>query len=296
MAKHEFGGAWTQDKLERIRSYLVEYTKIFTKNAAASFYTTIYVDALAGTGYRTDSQRDIRQENLFPELNETDAQEFLKGSTRIALEVEPPFDQFVFVEKIEGRVDDLNILKAQFPEKADRIKILQGDCNQRLKKWCDETNWQKHRAVVFLDPYGMQVSWELIETIAKTRAIDLWILFPLGMAVNRMLTRGERPPKKWAENLTRIFGSDEWQKEFYRTEIVDTLFGDQYTVEAKDADFKKISKYFVCRLKNVFPHVSENPHPLRNSRNVPLFLLCFAAGNPNKGHIAVKIASHILSM
>jgi len=274
----------------------VEYTKIFTKNPAASFYTTIYVDALAGTGYRTDSPKETSQENLFPELNETDVQEFLKGSTRIALEVEPSFDQFVFVEKIEGRVDDLNNLKAQFPKKTDRIKILHGDCNQQLKRWCGETNWHKHRAVVFLDPYGMQVGWELIETIARTRAIDLWILFPLGMAVNRMLTRGERPPKKWADTLTRIFGSDEWQMEFYRSETVDTLFGDQYIVDVKDADFKKISKYFVHRLKSVFPYVSENPHPLRNSRNVPLFLLCFAAANPKKGNIAVKIASHILSM
>lgn len=33
---------------------------------------------------------------------------------------------------------------------------------------------------------------------------------------------------------------------------------------------------------------------MRNSKNVPLYLLCFAAGNPRGGPIAVKIAQDIL--
>jgi hypothetical protein len=42
-----------------------------------------------------------------------------------------------------------------------------------LKKWCKERNWQKERAVVYLDPYGMQVEWSTIEALAATKAIDL---------------------------------------------------------------------------------------------------------------------------
>lgn len=33
---------------------------------------------------------------------------------------------------------------------------------------------------MFLDPYGMQVERETIDTIARTKAIDTWLLFPLG--------------------------------------------------------------------------------------------------------------------
>jgi hypothetical protein len=34
---------------------------------------------------------------------------------------------------------------------------------------------------------------------------------------------------------------------------------------------------------------------LRNSRNVPLYLLCFAVGNAGKGKdIALRIANHLL--
>jgi three-Cys-motif partner protein len=46
-----------------------------------------------------------------------------------------------------------------------------------MRKICDN-DWRSHRAVLFLDPYGMQVEWQTIEAIAKTAAIDLWLLFP----------------------------------------------------------------------------------------------------------------------
>ena len=60
------------------------------------------------------------------------------------------------------------------------------------------------------------MDWSLIEAIANTRAVDLWILFPLGIAVNRLLTKAELPPKKWAEALTRILGTEEWRDAFIR--------------------------------------------------------------------------------
>jgi hypothetical protein len=50
----------------------------------------------------------------------------------------------------------------------------------------------------------------------------------------------------------------------------------------------------VKRLKTIFTHVAENPLPLLNSSNCPLYLLCFAAGNLKGGPIAKRIAEHIL--
>jgi len=44
----------------------------------------------------------------------------------------------------------------------------------------------------------------------------------------------------------------------------------------------------------VFADVAENPLVLRNSRNTPLYLLCFAAGNSEGAKTAVKIAQNIL--
>ena len=62
---------------------------------------------------------------------------------------------------------------------------------------------------MFLDPYGMQVKWSTLEAIASTRAIDMWLLFPLGQAVNRLLTRNKIPGGPRAERLTETFGTEE---------------------------------------------------------------------------------------
>jgi three-Cys-motif partner protein len=293
MRTHQFGGDWTEEKLELLRRYLIEYTKIFARNPKAQKLTTIYVDAFAGTGYRSSRTRKISHSALSPELLEADADEFLKGSARLALEVEPSFKQYVFIELGAKRVKELEKLKTEFPDKSESIKIVEAEANSYLKKWCARTDWQKCRAVVFLDPYGMQVEWSLIEAIAKTKAIDLWILFPLGVAVNRVLTRGEPPPLEWAQRLTLFFGTDEWQKAFYTRQTIQTLFGEE-ELQVKDADFDSIGKFFVERLKTVFTAVAETPRPLRNSRNVPLYLLCFAAGNPKGAPTALKIANHLL--
>lgn len=291
--QHRFGGPWTEEKLERVRKYLAAYTTIFAKNPRAQKLTPIYVDAFAGTGYRTKPERPDDRTTLFAELTEPEAEGFLKGSAQIALEVEPPFHRYIFVEKDAERASELEELKKQFQEKAASIQIVQQDANTYLKEWCRNTDWQKCRAVVFLDPYGMQVDWGLIEAFANTQAVDLWILFPLGVAVNRLLTRADEPHREWANALTRIFGTDEWRDAFYSRKTENTLFGTEETT-SKDADFDQIGRFFVERLKTVFAAVTENPLPLCNSRNVPLYLLCFAAGNPKGAKTALKIAEDIL--
>ncbi len=293
MAVREFGGDWTEAKLERVGKYLSAYTTIFAKHPRAQKLTPMYVDAFAGTGYRRRLPRLEDQTQLFSELRETDADDFLKGSARIALEVEPPFKQYVFIEQDADHARALEALKRQFPQKASAIHIVRQDANDYLKAWCARTDWQTCRAVMFLDPYGMQVEWSLLEAIAKTKAVDLWILFPLGVAVNRLLTRAEPPSGKWARALTRILGTEDWREAFYPRRVERTLFGEE-EIRTKEADFGKIGRFFVERLKKVFTAVADNPLPLLNSRNVPLYLLCFAAGNPKGAPTALKIAHDLL--
>lgn len=288
-----FGGDWTAAKLERIRKYLHAYTTIFAKNPRAQRLTPIYVDAFAGTGYRSKPQQADTDSPLFDEFADPETQGFLKGSARIALEIEPAFQRYIFIEKDASRGQELEALRQGFPQKANAIHIVREDANTYLKDWCRITDWRSTRAVVFLDPYGMQVEWSLIEAIAETQAIDLWLLFPLGVAVNRLLPRTGVPSEGWARALTRIFGTEDWHDAFYRHETKSTLFGEEEQTK-KDADFARIGRFFVNRLKTVFCGVAENPLPLRNSTNVPLYLLCFASGNPRGAGTAVKIAQHIL--
>jgi hypothetical protein len=72
------------------------------------------------------------------------------------------------------------------------------------------------------------------------------------------------------------------------------LLGGDETQLKKDADFHDILRFFVQRLETVFEAVAPNPLILRNSRNNPLYALCFAASNPRGAPTALKIAEHIL--
>jgi three-Cys-motif partner protein len=295
MDAHRFGGDWTTEKLERVRKYLTAYTTIFKGNPRARYYKTFYVDAFAGTGSRVDSKRKGTGGGLFDSevYDDPDADAYRKGSARIALEVEPGFDEYLLIERSPKRAEELKTVVSSLPGREGQVKIESGEANELLQGWCKRTNWMKGRAVVFLDPYGMQVEWETLVVLAKTRAIDLWYLLPLGVAVNRLLPRGRPPPAIWAQAVTRLLGTEEWRTRFYQIQSEDTLFGPA-SREQKGTDLEQIGGFFVERLKTIFTQVAENPLTLRNSKSNPIYLLCFAAGNPKGAKTAVKIAQDIL--
>lgn len=89
--------------------------------------------------------------------------------------------------------------------------------------------------------------------------------------------------------------TEDWFDEFYRAETTTDLFGDDHTRIVKQATTGTIGRYFVDRLKTVFTAVADQPRVLSNSKGSPLYLLCFAAGNPKGAPIALKIANHLLS-
>jgi len=286
----DFGGDWTDEKLERVRKYLAAYTTIMSKQP----FRFAYIDAFAGTGYRDLRQETSSGELMFPELAEQESQHFLEGSARIALQIRPGFHKYIFIEKDGRRFEELKKLRDEFPSVQDDIILVNADANSYLQEdLCENRNWQNHRAVLFLDPYGMQVEWKTIEAIAHTQAIDLWILFPLGVAVNRLLRKDGNIDPVIRARLDRLFGATDWYDAFYRTVKRVGLFGEE-TITEKVGGFESISEYFVKRLKTTFADVAKNPLPLYNSRNNPLYLLCFASGNPRGAKTAVKIAQHIL--
>ena len=290
MKKIQFGGNWTEEKLERVREYLTAYTTAL-KNQ--SFHLR-YIDAFAGTGYRILKENEESAELMFPEMSEPGVQEFLDGSARIALEVQPRFDTYIFIEKDQDRFSKLEKLREDFAHLNTRIELVQEDANtyvQELYRY----DWFRSslRAVLFLDPYGMEVKWQTIESIAKTKAIDLWILFPLGVAVNRLLRRDGQIDESTRKTLDECFGTEDWYDEFYKEGEDLPLFENSSGLQ-KVANWDAIEHYFIQRLQSVFTEVARNPLRLYNSRGNPLYLLCFAVGNPRGAPIAVRIAQHIL--
>jgi three-Cys-motif partner protein len=167
-----FGGNWTEKKLEILRKYLESYNTAL-KNQP---FKRIYIDAFAGTGYRQKRSHPYDKYSFFGDESE----KFLKGSAKLALEVNPSFHKYIFIETDGEKITELEKLRSQHPEK--KIEIIQNDANEFIQNYCGQENWVNNRAVLFLDPFATEVEWPTIEAVAKTKSIDVWILFPL-MAV-----------------------------------------------------------------------------------------------------------------
>ena len=246
--ENRFGGIWTEKKLMALKDYLSAYMRIFSKNEPASWFQTTYLDAFAGTPYRSAPETpEINSDSaLFDLYSDQDVQDYKKGSALIALETDPPFDKYLFVEQKQESVKQLGILKDQVKGK---IQVVHGEANEKIREWCRETDWQKNRAVVFLDPYGMQVEWQTIIAIAETKGIDLWLLFPLGQAVLRLLMRKQPPEGAWAERLTKFFGTEDWREAFYSPVMQLSLSFDDTVEEEqfeRNVGWEKVEAFFLA--------------------------------------------------
>jgi three-Cys-motif partner protein len=285
-----FGGDWTDEKLERLAKYLPAITKILKGRP----YKYVYIDAFAGPGYRMHQcKQAVSIEDLWNDDPDERGQRFTASSALVAMRSEPPFQSYIFIERDESALRKLEQrLREEFPQRISLAKFEPGDANVVLKQLCDR-DWSKHRAVLFLDPYGMEVEWSTVEAVARTRAIDVWILFPAGIGVNRQLPCDGNVPA-WARvAFTRFFGTPEWYDRFYVKDATADMFGGADRVQ-KIGSSEQIVTFYRERLEEIFPHVAPNPLVLCNSNNAPMFALFFAAANRKYGANAVKIAQHIL--
>jgi len=290
---HSFGGTWTELKLEMVWRYLNAYVQAL-KNQP---FGKIYIDAFAGTGYR-EMVEDEQSTPVLWEEAEAEAKRIFAGSAKLSLQVNPPFDRYYFIENNRKRLAELRELKVEHSGLAERIHLREDDANHAIPEICQQIDWKRNRAVMFLDPYGMAVDWSTMEAIAKTKAIDVWILFPVGIGVNRLLKqRLEDIPSSWRDKLTRIFGTPSWREAFFKDNPQPNLFEmETGSVRVSDS-IQAITNYYQTRLMSIFPKVAPHPRYLCNDKKKsPMFILTFAMASDNpKAHKAgMDIARYIL--
>lgn len=236
-----------------------------------------YIDAFAGSGSIQLATAKTDELGLLEEEVQAEVTGLVRGSAARALALNPGFDGYVFLDTDPTAVAELRRLRSEHRDK--NVQIHDDDANEYLQSICDAADWSSRRAVVFLDPAGMQVDWDTLESLARTGALDVWIWFPLGIGINRMLTRSGEIDPSWEARLNRIFGTNEWRDAFYRTERTDTLFGEADETN-KIATPQNIAAFFNERLRTLFPAVATSPCIMHNSKNNPLYALCFASANP----------------
>lgn len=285
---HEFGGISTDLKLSIVEKYLHAYTTALR----GKFDNLWYIDAFAGTGYRTVKHAAVAAGIVGDD--EPEWVEQRRGSAVIAIETEPAFDRIIFIEKKPSHCAALEQLMVDNPHRD--ITLDKNDANTSIRKNVAWNGWPSTRAVMFLDPYGLSVDWETLVAIAGTQAIDVWYLVSLAGLFRQAAHDPEALDDGKRAALTRMLGTAEWQKAWYPEVLTTDLFGEVVRSSRRDADVSAMERFVADRLRSIFPAVLP-PYRLHNARGVPMFALFFAISNPEPKAIglATKIANQILN-
>jgi len=269
MTEDDVVGPWSEDKLLLLGKYLEAYTTIM-KGQPWCRNGYHYIDAFAGTG----------------RARAHDEERYIDGSPRVALKVSHPFQSYTFIEIAPRRVARLQDLVGEFPDRD--IRIREGDCNQIITREVTPSIRFKlyNRGLIFLDPFGMDIEWSTMEKIAETRALEVFLNFPV-MALNRTVLQND-PNALTEEQIARMnafWGCPDWRDDVYGD--VPTLWGPR-KMKTRRTTGRRLGGLFKKRLREVFQYVTE-PLVMTNSRNAPLYCLFLAGPNRRGAEIVQEI-------
>lgn len=211
-----WGGSWTELKLDAFENYVNAYLTIMSaqKQKFSGWPTTIYFDGFAGSGERFSTIEE--EKDLFSDYFIKEDLELYKGSAERVLSLNQKFDHYYFVDNNKKAIDKLK-------QKLSNSNLIRINCNfitdnvnNQLINLSKILNSQ-NAALVLLDPFGMQIDWSSIE-ILKDKRVDLWILIPSGVIINRFLDR--KGKLNFSNKLQSYFGlsEDKIRERFYETE------------------------------------------------------------------------------
>jgi three-Cys-motif partner protein len=282
----EWGGPWTEKKLEAFSKYVWSYLTIMKK---FPYWKTIYFDGFAGSGTREKQGNADLMQQL--KITEEEERTYKGAAERVLGLKELGFDFYYFIDKNET---SLNKLKAKLDEKFKDKNIVyrSGDANHQITELAKALRTKDYAALVFLDPFGMQINWNAIAELKDTRS-DVWILIPTGVIVNRLLDR--KGKLEFSEKLQSFFGLpiEEIKAHFYEERKVQTLFGEDEIITKVSKPIEKIARLYVERMKTIWKHVTEEPLVLKNRNGCPIFHFVFASNNQNAKKIAKQIIQNI---
>jgi three-Cys-motif partner protein len=261
---NNFGGDWTKIKIEILVEYAKAYLAIMKDRP---FFKLMYFDGFAGSGFI------VKDKKIGVDIT--------VGAARRIIELSDPrpFDSYYFVEKDPENFALLEEnTKMAFPKKTISTKC--DDCNKKiidLSNFLRDPKNSKVRTLAYIDPCGMQVEWRSIESLRKL-PVDMWILVPTGLGVNRLLKKDGQISEAWLEKLELFLGltREEIEKRFYKK--TPSLFEEITFVEKEKGAIANSAKLYQSRLKEVFDFVSK-PYELKNSSNSTMYHLFLTSNN-----------------
>jgi three-Cys-motif partner protein len=260
-------GAWSVLKLEIIEKYGCAYTTAF-KGRGKSL-KKYYIDGFSGAGVHV-----VRHTG-----------EQIEGSPARALKIDPPFNGYYFIDMNRDKTAYLTKLC----EDRSNVYVITGDANEYLKTLLPTIQYDRYnRALCVLDPYGLHLDWEVIELAGKSRAVDMFLNFPvMDMNRNAIWHTPERATPDGIERMNRFWGDESWRQAAYAKSRQGGFF---FPPPDEKQPNSAIVAAFRKRLKEVasFEYVPE-PMPMLNSKNAVVYYLFFASPKPVASDIITDI-------
>lgn len=282
----EWGGPWTEKKLEAFSKYVWSYLIIMKK---FPYWKTIYFDGFAGSGRREKHVNADLMQQL--KITEEEEKTYIGAAERVLGLQELGFDFYYFIDKNDTSLKKLKEkLDESFKDKT--IVYRSGDANHQITELAKVLRTKEYAALVFLDPFGMQIDWNSIAEFKDTRS-DVWILVPTGVIVNRLLDRAGK--LEFSDKLQSFFGLpiEAIKSHFYEEKKVQTLFGEEEIITKVSKPIEKIARLYAERMKTIWKHVTDKPLVLKNRNGTPIFHFVFASNNQNAKKIANQIIQNI---
>ncbi len=173
-------GPWSEVKLDILREYAIPYSTILTTR---NFHHS-YIDAFAAGGSHISRQTGAT----------------VAGSARIALATQPSFDEYHFIDASPDRARSLRELSAGRTD----VHVHLGDCNTvLLSDVFPKVRYEdRRRALCLLDPYNIDLSWDVVATAGKMKSIEIFLNFMvMDMNLNVLL---RQPSKAEALQTARM--------------------------------------------------------------------------------------------
>lgn len=233
---------WTIQKWGYLKKYLHAYTTI----VSCYFPKFIYIDLCAGKGIYDGNQ----------------------GSPLIALNLEYPFTDYIFVEKDEENIAEL---KKNVSNVTPKKAVIYRNDDKKQKDTQIKISFKKMEAIyfvnqelekipsypcfIFIDPDGIEeVDMDSIVKCGKKDRSELFINFSVSGVIRNIGNERCHP------TITKFYGNEKWKN-----------------VKGVINKEERYAELYVESLKNFFNH--QTYIKIKNENNVPLYYLIYTTNN-----------------
>jgi three-Cys-motif partner protein len=196
-------GGWAETKYR----LLSLYDTLFSSGMRHKWDKRIYIDLYAGAGINR-----IRG-----------TQRLVYGSPLLALQVNHPFDKYIFCEKHRQNIDALRTRTKKLSADAD-VHFIEGDCNAKVSEILSAIPQASQQSTVLslclVDPYNLGIKFDTIARLGQ-RFTDFLVLLALYMDANRNYSTYI---KETSTKVGDLLGDTTWRSRWLKAQFSSVSF------------------------------------------------------------------------